>query len=92
MTADEIREKFSSITVWKRGGERAPHKPLLALYSIGRVLCGEPRLVPYAQVDRDLGKLLMQFRPRRQSYHPEYPFWASVKRCQNAECNQGELR
>jgi putative restriction endonuclease len=48
---------------------------LLALYAIGRVLCGEPRMVPYAQVDRDLGKLLMEFGPRRQSYHPEYPFW-----------------
>jgi putative restriction endonuclease len=61
MTPDEIREKFNSITVWKRGGERAPHKPLLALYAIGRVLRGEPRRVTYAQVDRDVGKLLIEF-------------------------------
>jgi putative restriction endonuclease len=81
MTPDEIREKFTSITVWKRGGERAPHKPLLALYAIGRVLRGEPRMVSYAQVDRDLSKLLIEFGPRRQSYHPEYPFW----RLQNDE-------
>jgi hypothetical protein len=60
---------------------RAPHKPLLALYAIGRVLRGEPRMVPYAQVDRDLGKLLMEFGPRQQPYHPEYPFW----RLQNDE-------
>jgi putative restriction endonuclease len=59
MTSDEIREKFNSITLWKRGGERAPHKPLLALYAIGRVLRGEPRIVAYAQVDHDLGKLLI---------------------------------
>jgi putative restriction endonuclease len=59
MSPDEIRERFNSITVWKRGGERAPHKPLLALYAIGRVLRGEPRMVRYAQVDRDLGKLLI---------------------------------
>lgn len=32
-------------------------------------------MIPYAEVDRDLGKLLMEFGPRRQSYHPEYPFW-----------------
>jgi hypothetical protein len=31
--------------VWKRGGERAPHKPLLALYAIGRALRGEPRMM-----------------------------------------------
>jgi putative restriction endonuclease len=43
MNPDEIRERFNSITVWKRGGERAPHKPLLALYAIGRVLRGLSR-------------------------------------------------
>jgi putative restriction endonuclease len=75
MTADEIRERFSAITVWKRGGERAPHKPLLALYAIGRLLRGEPQMVEYARVDRDLSKLLTEFGPRRQSVHPEYPFW-----------------
>jgi putative restriction endonuclease len=26
-------------------------------------------------VDRDLKRLLFQFGPTRQSYHPEYPFW-----------------
>jgi len=75
MIPDEIRDRFNVITVWKRGGERAPHKPLLALYAIGRVLRGEPRMVEYSQVDRDLGKLLIEFGPHRQSYHPEYPFW-----------------
>jgi putative restriction endonuclease len=32
-------------------------------------------MIPYAEVDRELGKLLIEFGPRRQSYHPEYPFW-----------------
>jgi putative restriction endonuclease len=75
MNPDEIRDRFNNLTVWRRGGERAPHKPLLALYAIARLLRGEPRMVEYAEVDRDLGKLLMEFGPRRQSYHPEYPFW-----------------
>ena len=81
MTPDEIRNRFISITVWRRGGERAPHKPLLALYAIARLLRGESRMIPYAEVDRELGKLLIEFGPRRQSYHPEYPFW----RLQNDE-------
>ena len=75
MTPTEIKKKFDAITVWTRGGERAPLKPLLALYAIGRALRGEPRMVEYAQVDRDIGRLLVEFGPRRQSYHPEYPFW-----------------
>ena len=53
----------------------APHKPLLAIYAIARLLRGQPRMIPYAKVDRDLVKLLIEFGPRRQSYHPEYPFW-----------------
>jgi putative restriction endonuclease len=32
-------------------------------------------MVEYTRVDRDLGKLLIEFGPRRQSVHPEYPFW-----------------
>ncbi|HSK29851.1 MAG TPA: hypothetical protein VLA17_07795 [Candidatus Limnocylindria bacterium] len=74
MTPDEIRERFGSLTVWKRGGERAPHKPLLALYAIGRGLRGEPRMASYAQFDKDLAKLLVEFGPPRQDrYRQFYP-------------------
>jgi hypothetical protein len=72
MTPDEIRERFTAITVWKRGSERALQKPLLALYAIGRVLRGEPRMAAYGEIDRDLGKLLIELGPRRQLVHPEY--------------------
>lgn len=74
MTSDEIRKRFRSLTVWKRGGERAPHKPLLALYAIGRALRGESRMAPYAEADKDLAKLLVEFGRPRQSVHTEYPF------------------
>ena len=67
MNAEELKGRFKHLTVWKRGGERAPHKPLLALYAIGRAQRGEPRVVEYAKVDEDLGKLLVEFGPRRQS-------------------------
>jgi putative restriction endonuclease len=75
MDPAELRRRFNSLTVWKRGGERAPHKPLLVIYAIARLLRGEPRMIAYAEVDRDLGKLLVEFGPPRQSVHPEYPFW-----------------
>jgi putative restriction endonuclease len=75
MTKQELRDLFAKITVWKRGGERTPHKPLLALYALGRCARSEGRLIAYSEVDRDLRKLLLEFGPTRQSYHPEYPFW-----------------
>jgi putative restriction endonuclease len=48
---------------------------LLVLYAIGRALRGEPRMIEYARIDSDLRKLLIEFGPRRKSYHPEFPFW-----------------
>jgi putative restriction endonuclease len=64
MNADELRLRFNSLTVWRRGGERAPHKPLLVIYAIARLLRGKTRMVEYAEVDRDLGKLLLEFALR----------------------------
>ena len=75
MNRKELKSRFDRITVWKRGGQRAPHKPLLALYAIGRLLRGEPRTIEFGQVEKDLGALLKEFGPRRKSIHPEYPFW-----------------
>jgi putative restriction endonuclease len=51
MIPDEIRERFNAITVWKRGGERAPCKPLFALYAIARARRGESPMVDYARVN-----------------------------------------
>ncbi len=59
----------------KCGDQRAPHKPLLLLYALGRCLRGEDRLISYETVDQDLKKLLLEFGPPRKSFHPEYPFW-----------------
>ncbi len=75
MNPEEIKRKFRELTVWKRGGQRAPHKPLLVLYAISRLLRNEPRMVEYETVDKDLKLLLREFGPRRKLYHPEYPFW-----------------
>ncbi len=75
MNREELKNRFEQITVWKRGGQRAPHKPLLVLYAIGRLLRDDPRMVDFNQVDKDLGTLLREFGPQRKSIHPEYPFW-----------------
>jgi putative restriction endonuclease len=71
----EIREKFRELAVWRRGDERAPHKPLLLLLAFGEYRRGANRLLPFADLDPVLRKLLEEFGPPRKSHHPEYPFW-----------------
>jgi putative restriction endonuclease len=75
MTRDSVLHLFGKLNVWKRKGQRAPHKPLLVLYALGRWSRGEQADIPFKQVDEDLTGLLKEFGPPRQSYHPEYPFW-----------------
>ena len=75
MDRDKVFELFDRINVWKRGGERAPHKPLLILYAMGKCQRNEGRLIPYSEVDEKLHSLLIEFGPLRKSVHPEYPFW-----------------
>lgn len=75
MDRDKVRDLFINIGVWKKGEERAPHKPLLLLYALGKCSRGEPRAIPFSEVDRELQELLHEFGPSRRSYHPEYPFW-----------------
>src|SRR5436309_3995253 len=31
-----ILDRFDDLSVWKQGDQRAPHKPLLVLYALGR--------------------------------------------------------
>jgi putative restriction endonuclease len=75
MDQEAILGRFDRLNVWSRGGQRAPHKPLLTLYALGRWARGERDDVAFVEVDRDLTALLKEFGPPRQSYHPEYPFW-----------------
>jgi putative restriction endonuclease len=63
------------IRTWKKGSQRAPHKPLLLLLALGRVQRGEPRWVHFTQVEEKLRQLLMIYGPDRGSHQPELPFW-----------------
>jgi putative restriction endonuclease len=60
MTKDAIKELFRRVKVWKRGAERAPHKPLLLLYALGRCSRGEERETPFREVDEQLSMLLAE--------------------------------
>ena len=79
MDRQVIIQKFEDIKLWKRGGKRAYHKPLLVLYAIGRFLLNKNRLIPYTEVDKDLGKLLQEFGSRQTKQGTHYSFWRLQK-------------
>jgi putative restriction endonuclease len=72
---DSILKQFRDLNVWRRGEERAPHKPLLILFALGRLQSGSPRLLPFDEVENPLTRLLEEFGPPRKSIHPELPFY-----------------
>ena len=67
--------KFNQLTVWKKGDQRAPHKPLLVLWAIGRCLEGRERLILYEEIHEDLRVLLQRFAPPRDDPRTHDPFW-----------------
>ena len=89
MEEEQIRHRFRNLNVWKSGGQRAPHKPLLLLYALGRYQQGKPRFMSYAEIESDVKQLIADFGPPRKSFYPEYPFWHlqsdGIWELQNAE-------
>lgn len=75
MEKESVKQRFKTLNAWKSGGQRAPHKPLLILYALGRYQQGKDRLIPYSEAEKDLKQMLADFGPPRRNYHPEYPFW-----------------
>ena len=74
MDRQSIIEKFDKLNLWRKEGRRAPHKPLLVLHAIGRLLRNENRLIPFSEVDKHLGELLHEFGSPG-SKRTEYPYW-----------------
>lgn len=68
-----ILDKIKSVKAWKRGDIRAPHKPLLVLLAISKLLSGEKYLA-YELIEEKMENLLRDFGPPRKNYRPNYPF------------------
>lgn len=73
MTPDDLRARINTLTVWKQGGRRAPHKPLLVLYALARFADGQSRL-DYQSVEKPLLDLLRDFGPPTKKVQA-YSFW-----------------
>ncbi|MEU7892627.1 phosphorothioated DNA-binding restriction endonuclease [Nonomuraea sp. NPDC049152] len=66
-------ERIAGIRRWTRAGERAPHKPLLLLYVLGRFQQYGNRPITFTDTESDLKKLLKEYGPPRDT-SPGYPF------------------
>ncbi|KKO54314.1 phosphorothioated DNA-binding restriction endonuclease [Paenibacillus sp. DMB20] len=73
MEAAELKGKISNLSIWKKNGQRAPHKPLLILLGLAQIQQNNI-ILPYELVREKLKRLLIEFGPARKSYHPEEPF------------------
>ncbi len=74
MTKEEIRTQLTQTKNWKKGDQRAPHKPLLLLMYLGRLSQGNVLPMSFEETEEALSELLQEFGPPRRSYHPEEPF------------------
>ena len=71
---DKLLKKVPEVTVWKKGGQRAPHKPLLIPYALGKLL-EDQNEIRFKDYYESFENLLRGFGPPRKVYHPEFPFW-----------------
>jgi putative restriction endonuclease len=73
-TREKLLTKVREVSVWKRGDQRAPHKPLLILYALGKLFAGQNQVL-FKDFYEPFENLLREFGPPRNSYHPEFQFW-----------------
>ncbi|MFC5954746.1 phosphorothioated DNA-binding restriction endonuclease [Streptomyces pratens] len=67
-------ERAAELRQWSKGAVRAPHKPLLLLYALGRFQReGDDGELRYSTVEEDLQRLLAEYGPPHRT-SPAYPF------------------
>jgi putative restriction endonuclease len=76
MDSTEIKELFANVNSWRQGDKRAPHKPLLILYALGRYSRGEPREIQFTpEFDDKFTQLLREFGTSKSPSNSHHPFW-----------------
>jgi putative restriction endonuclease len=72
--AEDWLDRIGRIRQWTRNGERAPHKPLLLLYALGRLQRTGSTEVTFVEAEPILDQLLRDFGPPGRKSSPHYPF------------------
>lgn len=73
--ADAWLDRVRHIRSWQTGGRRAPHKPLLLLYMLGRLQRDGSASAAFRDVAEPLADLLRDYSPSSSVQRPEYPFY-----------------
>ena len=73
----KLLEAIDSLNIWKRGGKRAPHKPLLLIYALARQVRDPDARFEFSLIEEDIRELLNEFyKPLSGRKHRvEFPFW-----------------
>ncbi|MFH8802624.1 phosphorothioated DNA-binding restriction endonuclease [Streptomyces sp. NPDC017936] len=66
-------DRTAKLRQWARNGTRAPHKPLLLLYALGRFQEDAEEELRYSAVEGDLQRLLAEYGPPHRT-SAAYPF------------------
>ncbi len=75
-TSKTLQVAISNITIWRKGDQRVPHKPLLLLYILSEYKKDHDRLFNYGnETHQPLLDLLTCFGPKRRAHYPTMPFW-----------------
>ena len=75
MTNSEIIKLFSSINCARLGDGYAPHKPILILLLLERILNGHANSFSFTELDHDLKKWLEKYGSNNASNTRNEPFW-----------------
>lgn len=74
-SAIQLLERIKALNVYRSGDRRAPHKPLLLLVAIAKLLEGKTEL-GFNEVEMLLRPLLNAYAPPVRARHqPELPYW-----------------
>ena len=76
-------QRVASMRRYQRGGERAPHKPLLLLFLLGRLQATGSSAATYAEAEEPVSALIDEFGPPARSrrraampfFHLEGDLW-----------------
>jgi putative restriction endonuclease len=75
MTPTELIAQFERLRPWSQNGERAVHKPLLALLALGRIANGNTSPMTFPEIEEKLKELLEDFGRKGSAKTAHNPFW-----------------
>lgn len=75
--SDEVLARFGALRQHQQSGQRSPHKPLLVLLALGRLLRAGSSSLPWSDAESELADLIAEFGPPSRTGRAQsaaYPF------------------